>query len=326
MVRVVTASAVALIKRELSIPVITNGNVRNAADLVRSLQLTGADGVMSAEGALDDPAIFGRAIVHVAAERKHLKKAIRMTKAERRELRVVSKTTRGPEVRAALKRCKEVLVESRREERALPMLPPPPSKPKLRSSVDGLLPSVHPQSAPLDLCDQYLDLVEAHPADMTHIIFHVRRIAKQLLTQYELLPILVECSSLDEARMVVRRCREYAEGLRTWLPGAEARAWNEEKRRKRRAANAKRRAEWLERMVAKARKEGKPDGHYTSNGKEPPTQQDVLALQTLGAKEQTMQWRSRFGQHCQGWYLNGACPHLADERGCGFLHGDDDTV
>ena len=34
------------------------------------------------------------------------------------------------------------------------------------------------------------------------------------------------------------------------------------------------------------------------------------------------EWRARFGQHCHGWYLDGACPHLADARGCGFLHGD----
>ena len=41
-------------------PVLTNGNVSSPEDLLASLALTGADGVMSAEGALDDPAIFGR--------------------------------------------------------------------------------------------------------------------------------------------------------------------------------------------------------------------------------------------------------------------------
>jgi tRNA-dihydrouridine synthase 1 len=43
---------VALIKQRLSIPVVTNGNVRSAAELVDSLRATGADGVMSAEGVI----------------------------------------------------------------------------------------------------------------------------------------------------------------------------------------------------------------------------------------------------------------------------------
>ena len=45
---------IALIKKQLTIPVITNGNVRDAAELVESLVVTGADGVMSAEGALEN--------------------------------------------------------------------------------------------------------------------------------------------------------------------------------------------------------------------------------------------------------------------------------
>ena len=58
------------IKRALSIPVITNGNVRDAPGLLEALAFTGCDGVMSAEGALDDPAIFAKAIAHADAERQ----------------------------------------------------------------------------------------------------------------------------------------------------------------------------------------------------------------------------------------------------------------
>ena len=47
-----------------------DGNVRSAAELVQSLELTGADGVMTAEGALDDPSIFGKAAAHVQSERE----------------------------------------------------------------------------------------------------------------------------------------------------------------------------------------------------------------------------------------------------------------
>ena len=72
---------IALIKQRLSIPVITNGNVRNAVELVQSLQITGADGAMTAEGALDDPAIFAKAVAHVDAERVRLKAEVKQGKA-----------------------------------------------------------------------------------------------------------------------------------------------------------------------------------------------------------------------------------------------------
>jgi tRNA-dihydrouridine synthase 1 len=57
---------VAAVKAALRIPVLTNGNVRDAGELLASLSTTKADGVMSAEGALDDPAIFARAAVRAA--------------------------------------------------------------------------------------------------------------------------------------------------------------------------------------------------------------------------------------------------------------------
>jgi tRNA-dihydrouridine synthase 1 len=42
----------------LDVRLIANGNVREHADVVSNLELTGADGIMSAEGLLDNPAIF----------------------------------------------------------------------------------------------------------------------------------------------------------------------------------------------------------------------------------------------------------------------------
>ena len=39
-------------------PVLANGNVRCHADVAKNLQDTGADGIMSAEGMLDDPTLM----------------------------------------------------------------------------------------------------------------------------------------------------------------------------------------------------------------------------------------------------------------------------
>ncbi|EKX54972.1 hypothetical protein GUITHDRAFT_156831 [Guillardia theta CCMP2712] len=49
---------IAAVKRALTIPVIANGNVRSPEDIWINLEKTRADGIMSAEGLLANPAIF----------------------------------------------------------------------------------------------------------------------------------------------------------------------------------------------------------------------------------------------------------------------------
>ncbi|CAE7495994.1 Dus1l, partial [Symbiodinium microadriaticum] len=41
-----------------SIPIISNGNIITYDDAIQNLESTGSDGVMSAEGILDNPALF----------------------------------------------------------------------------------------------------------------------------------------------------------------------------------------------------------------------------------------------------------------------------
>lgn len=52
------------IKEELSIPVIANGNIREFSDVQKSLDATTADGVMSAETILCNPALYSGKTVH----------------------------------------------------------------------------------------------------------------------------------------------------------------------------------------------------------------------------------------------------------------------
>lgn len=50
--------AIAAIKRAVSCPVLSNGNVRERRDLLANMQTTGADGLMVGEALLNDPTLF----------------------------------------------------------------------------------------------------------------------------------------------------------------------------------------------------------------------------------------------------------------------------
>ncbi|KAG8460590.1 hypothetical protein KFE25_011365 [Diacronema lutheri] len=87
-------AAIAAVKRALAIPLLANGGIYTRADVVACLRATGADGVMAAEGLLEDPALFGTAEVArelLAAEylqlaREHPPNSLRPVRAHLFEL------------------------------------------------------------------------------------------------------------------------------------------------------------------------------------------------------------------------------------------------
>ena len=192
---------VALIKQRLSVPVVTNGNVRSGAELVDSLLLTGADGAMTAEGALDDPAIFAKAIAHAHAERSRLaaeRRRAKALKAQRRDGRHL--TEEEAAVVRGRKAAKATLAQIKAISSALP--PPPSAAPP----------------PPFALAEQYIGLVEEHPppggaaALLSHAVFHLRRLCRTPLAEFGLLADLEACKSLAACADVIRRCRAFAEG------------------------------------------------------------------------------------------------------------------
>lgn len=205
------------IKQSLAIPVLTNGNVRSAAELLDTLEYTGCDGVMTAEGALDDPAIFAKAIAHVHAERERLTAAVQQGKALK-----AAKRDQGRE----LTKEEKATVKGRKQAKArlkqLPELqPPPPLSPAVPMPplpLNAAASTSATPSAQFDLAEQYVALVEKHPppggadALLSHSIFHLRRLCRTPLTDFDLLAGLKACTSLAACAEIIRTCRAYAEG------------------------------------------------------------------------------------------------------------------
>lgn len=68
---VVNYDSIREIKRNVSIPVVANGDIVSTTDIAKVISLTGADGVMSARGVLANPAMFkydSRAVIDCAIE------------------------------------------------------------------------------------------------------------------------------------------------------------------------------------------------------------------------------------------------------------------
>ena len=74
-----------------------------------------------------------------------------------------------------------------------------------------------------------------------------------------------------------------------------------------------------ERMMRKAKREGKDDlGYYLKIGALLPTIERIAHLKTLPPQEQLDEWKKHHSQHCLEYHMG----HCQRDRGCAFLHMD----
>lgn len=93
-----------------------------------------------------------------------------------------------------------------------------------------------PSPTPHDLAEQYLALAEVHPPTLECVLFHLRRMCRDALRQFELRNTLealgssvserirkqpITIASLKAARAIVADLRDFAEGRRHFTPSSD---------------------------------------------------------------------------------------------------------
>ena len=179
--------------------------------------------------------------------------------------------------------------------------------------------SRQPRPSSLQLALEYLDLAATHRvgAPLKTLAFHVRRMAKESLTRYQLLSDVLEAQTEAAVRAVVERAIVYERDGFTPDPEKAKRERQALELKKWREATRKR---FEERMVRKAVRAGLPADHYLSEGAEPPTRQSLEELKAMDKDAAWAMWQRKHKQHC--WALHMEAGGCQRERTCAFLHAD----
>ncbi len=233
-------------------PIIANGNIITFDDVKANFNFTNADGVMSAEGILDDPALFAEAI-----------------------------GARG-------------------------------------GRISGDLSKEYDRRISLAL--EYLALAKEYPTSLKTMIFHIRRMSKEVLLKYQLLDECLNATSLDVLQSVCDRAQLYLRDSNLFVFDKDKES-REKVALERKKYEEGKRKRYEERMQRKAKREGKPLDFYIQDGLEPPSIDEIKNLKFLISKGQDMkkEWTDKFKQHCFAFHLEGKCPR---DRACSFLHYD----
>lgn len=232
------------IKKALRIPVLANGNVRSWEDVLANLKSTGADGIMSAEGMLDDPCIFGEAVAMRIARQP--KVALRSVEKKLRQIDVL-RTRQAEGHSLTVDELRKV--SSRKALRA-------ERKQSMSVPAGGSLGTATPKDG-LEKARLYLDMARKYwmPPAST-VVFHCRRMAKVELAQYQLLEEFSALKSVEEVEALLAKAEGHRDG-----PGPfkvdEGRSQKERELKAQRAYEEECRKKYESRMSRKAQRLGK---------------------------------------------------------------------
>ena len=324
--------------------VITNGNTITYDDVVSNLDSTKADGIMSAEGILDNPALFlsrlggrketstqvqikgGSVFAQWPKKEKWLKKIRHVEKIEAKAKGGHTELT----AKEKKKLSKKKKIQSKLDKIDLESLSSrhnfdgQSGDSNLHFSTSTLGALYESSDDKVQLALEYIQLVRQYPAIQRTVIFHTRRILKTELTTYQLMEECLTCSSVDGVEAVIRKIEEYRKKPASFQYDVE-KAKQEKDALERKRQEESKRKNYEARMIRKAKRGGKLDDleYYLRQGAVTPTSKTISELKTLNREEQMRMWKERdHSQHCMVFHLKGDCPR---GRGCAFLHSESST-
>jgi len=307
--------------------IVTNGNTTTWEDVQSNLEETKADGLMSAEGLLDNPALFLSRYgsdPRVRGRDKQVQIPSITEKSEESEQKIAK-------LQKKLKKIEDLeslpvgeLDDSQKFKIA--------SKQNIRDKLAKLQDTIstvtlsslfEASQDKLQLAREYLDCVEKYPVKIRSVGFHTRRILKEDLVKFQLLEECINCTSVQAIRDILTRLADYKLHPETF-------EFDQEKARKEKDALARkkalegRRKAFEQRMMRKAKREGKSDlTFYLRIGADVPSAKTLQQLKKLlqaGDKPRALSlWKEKnHAQHCFTFHLEkGGCPR---EATCAFLH------
>ncbi|KAL9186365.1 hypothetical protein ACHAXT_005603 [Thalassiosira profunda] len=342
---------VAKVKENLpDFPIISNGNVITYEDVVANKKLTGANGIMSAEGILNNPALYlGRlgdagkdgdrdiqvpvlsALRNNDAPGEKNAKAIRKLQKKLREIDAIKKKAKehgkesiNDDQRSKLKAKKKIKKQLKElEKEASQQSADDESKqseplPASQTTNVKLSELFETADNKLTLAREYLALVRRYPMKIRSVVFHTRRMCKDILEKYQLMEECIASTTIDQVEAVLSKCERYVQRPETFRYDQQKAARDKEAMARKRREEGKRKA-YEARMLRKAKREGLSDlEHYLRIGAEVPSVETVKRLKRAPKEERLAAWKKDHSQHCLAYHLEeGGCKR---DRACAFMH------
>ncbi len=335
-------------------PLISNGNVITFDDVENNMSYTQADGIMSAEGILDNPALFLPQYGNKEEDGDIKIKVAKLSPlSNNHECQTQNIGLQYKKKRKLFKKLREIeKLEAKRNAKQT-LLKEEESKISLKVSIQNELSELerkeqevqkplnidiasshHPQyeTVPLSqlfqtsddkisLALEYINLVRRYPTKLRTVIFHVRRMLKRDLNEYQLMNECILSKSVESVEAIIKKMRKYKENPSSFNFDKEKERKDKEALERKQREEGKRKA-YEARMIRKAKREGKDDlEYYLRQGAVIPTVAEVKMLRKLTNEEQKQKWKmGNHSQHCMAFHLDEhGCKR---DRSCAFLHSD----